>query len=191
MTIDHDDVDVVWKIVVGGAGGVGKTTILHRYVYNEFVDDMQLTVGVQFHSMHVNKNGVNVALALWDLGGQERFRFILPSYIKGSVAALILFDMGRIQTFLEVDEWAAMIRENAGVIPVVLVGTKFDTITPQEAAEMHAAGEKKAKDLGCVAYISTSSKLGYNVKETVDYMLDYLFFINTHTVSTEPVMPST
>jgi small GTP-binding protein len=174
----YHGIDRVWKIVVGGAGGVGKTTILHRYVYNEFIEDTQLTVGVQFHTMHVDKNGIKIALAIWDLGGQERFRFVLPSYVKGATAALVLFDMGRVQTFLEVNEWIDLVHSSAGNVPVVLVGTKFDTIDEKDVMKMHAAGENLAKQLGCVAYISTSAKLGYNVKETVDYLIDYLLAID-------------
>jgi len=178
MKIDHGSVDRVWKVIVGGAGGVGKTTILHRYIHNEFIEDTQLTVGVQFHTMHVEKNDMRIALAMWDLGGQERFRFILPSYVKGATAAFVLFDMGRVQTFLEAREWVDLVRASAGSVPVVLVGTKFDTIDEKDVMNMHAAGEKLAAELGCVAYISTSAKLGYNVKETVDYMIDYLLAID-------------
>ncbi len=76
--------DFIWKIVVGGQGGVGKTTILYRFIHNEFIEDTKLTVGVQFHTQALERQSRKISLVLWDLGGQDRFRFVQGDYIKGA-----------------------------------------------------------------------------------------------------------
>ncbi|MBD3187426.1 GTP-binding protein, partial [Candidatus Bathyarchaeota archaeon] len=74
--------DYTWKLIVGGMGGVGKTTFLHRYIHDKFISDTKLTVGCQFHSTVVNRHGKQIGLIIWDLGGQQRFRFIQDKYIR-------------------------------------------------------------------------------------------------------------
>ncbi len=82
-----------FKIVVGGDGGVGKTTLLHRFVTGSFEETTHMTIGVQFHNKELHIADFDVTLSVWDLGGQDRFRFILPSYVLGAKGALLLFDL--------------------------------------------------------------------------------------------------
>lgn len=168
--------DYVWKVVVGGAGGTGKTSILHRYIHDEFITDMKMTVGVQFHTQRLNRNGKIVTLSLWDLAGQNRFRFVLPNYIIGANVAMVLFDMSRVATLLEVDEWIELFRKKQPNMPIVLVGSKYDLLGEQEAIEMMEAGKKKAEKTGCVTFIATSAKMGVNVSETIEYIVDILSY---------------
>ncbi|NMC06091.1 MAG: GTP-binding protein, partial [Candidatus Lokiarchaeota archaeon] len=127
----EESADYIWKIVVAGTGGVGKTTLLHRYIHHTFLEDSKLTVGVQFHTQELVRQGMRVNMVLWDLGGQKRFRFIQGDYIKGASAAFILFDMADPLTLENArDEWISMIRRfTTASIPIVLVGTKMDLVS--------------------------------------------------------------
>ncbi|MFX0101441.1 MAG: Rab family GTPase [Candidatus Hodarchaeota archaeon] len=168
--------DYIWKISVGGAGGVGKTTLLHRYMHNEFIEDTKLTIGVQMHTQSLNRQGRKISLVMWDLGGQERFRFIQDTYIKGSRAAFVCFDMSRYATFPQVKQWVDMIRKNSSPsIPIVLVGTKMDLVTDKEdLASINESANELVKELGLMCYCPTSSKWNTNVYETIHYLVDLL-----------------
>ena len=84
---------LVLKILTAGEGGVGKTTLLHKYIKGEFLADTKMTIGVEFFLKEMNVDGFDVILQLWDFGGQERFRFLLESYVTGARGALLMFDL--------------------------------------------------------------------------------------------------
>ncbi|MBD3186929.1 GTP-binding protein [Candidatus Bathyarchaeota archaeon] len=169
--------DYIWKLVVGGQGGVGKTTILHRYIHNEFIEDTKMTIGCQFHTEALERQGRKISLVMWDLGGQDRFRFIQGEYVKGASAAFVLFDMSRYMTLEASREWIAMIRENSTPnLPIVLVGTKLDLISQAEQDTINQSAQALVNELGLTAYSATSSKLGINVYETIHYMVDLLLW---------------
>jgi len=168
--------DFIWKIAVGGQGGVGKTTILYRFIHNEFISDAKLTVGVQFHTQALERQGRKISLVLWDLGGQERFRFIQPEYVKGAVACITCFDMSRYMTLEATREWIDMFRQNAPTAPIVLVGTKLDLIDQTEQENITNSANALVAETGCIAFIPTSSKLGVNVNETIYYLVDTLLY---------------
>jgi small GTP-binding protein len=180
------DTDFVWKIVMGGSGGVGKTTILYRYVTKEFVNDTKLTVGVQFHNIpYIERHKKKLAIILWDLGGQQRFRFIMPTYVKGAAGGFIVYDMSRFETLTDTQEWINLFKEvNGQDFPVVLVGTKYDLLSDDEAKQIISDAEEVKNRDGYVAHVVTSAKLGYNVDETIQYMIDYLLMSNGVDIST-------
>ena len=167
--------DIVWKIVVGGSGGVGKTTFLHRFLTKQFLQDSKLTVGVSFRSHNLVRQGKNISLVLWDLGGQERFRFIQGTYIKGAVAGFLMFDLSRFNTMLELPQWISLIRETtSSSVPLMLVGTKLDLLEPEDLASINAEAEQFMKEYNLVGYITISSKSGENVEEAMEKMVDLL-----------------
>lgn len=168
--------EFVFKIAIGGKGGVGKTTFINRYVTNEFTSDTKMTIGVQFHIKDVEVmfegNPVNVKTVLWDLGGQQRFRFVLPSYLRGTAAALIMFDMSRFESLVETDEWLALFRDHVKPDdPIFLVGTKMDVISEDESLEIQERAIAHATSRGYSAYGFTSSASGTNVNEVMTFMI--------------------
>ena len=170
------DADLVWKLIVCGDGGVGKTTILYRFIHDEFLNDAKMTIGVQFHTQKIDRDGRKVSLVLWDLGGQDRFRFMCSDYIRGAFGAFICFDLSNVGTLNSVADWSEMIRENAPGIPIVLVGTKLDLISQDDADMIYSDAGKIVREQGLAVFVPTSSKLGINVNETIYYMVDTLAY---------------
>ena len=169
------DYDYIWKIMVVGMGGVGKTTLIHRFLYKKFLENTKLTIGVEMHTQVIPRQGRNISLVLWDLGGEERFRFIQPIYMRGASAAFVCFDMSRYATFTKVRDWVALIRDNASKsIPIVLIGTKVDLVSSPDFVRIQQEADELVKELGLMAYIPTSSKWGNNVNEAILYVVDLL-----------------
>ena len=166
-----------WKISIGGDGGVGKTTFIHKYLTHKFMSDTKLTIGIQFHYHVMERHGMKLGINLWDLGGQEQFRVMLPHYVKGSIAAFVFFDLSRYSTLLSTKKWINIMKENTtGDIPIVLVGTKLDLVDPNEIGELNQAAQKIVSDEKLQGYLVLSSKTGENVEEPVEKMVDLLLF---------------
>ncbi len=163
------------KIIVCGDGGVGKTSFLNRYVNDEFSEDSEMTKGVNFLSKKIKKNGnaFDCDLILWDLGGQDQFRFMLADCIDGAAGALFLFDMTRFNSLDRIDDWMAEITEH-GNIPVMLVGTKCDLKHLISDFLDDYASQIVQTCANCIGYIKTSAKTNHNIHDTFDYFIDIL-----------------
>jgi len=158
--------DLKYKICIFGDGGVGKTTLVNRYLTGLFKDKTEITIGADFFVKLIEINGIKVKLQIWDFAGEERFRFILPSYIIGSSGCIFMFDITRFTSFQNVDEWMNVF--NKGLqrqtldIPIIMVGGKLDrneerVVTSEVAQEMVVA--QSFSD-----YIECSSKTGQNIE---------------------------
>jgi small GTP-binding protein len=164
------------KILVGGEGGVGKTSILYRYINNGFTANMQMTIGVQLHTrVVVRDDGTKANLVFWDLSGQERFRFMLQNYCGGASGAFILFDMYEVDTLGKIEEWFQLFKSHLPKgAPIILVGTKKDLLTPEQVEQVNDAALQWCHYFGCDNYLPTSSKTGENVAAVVDMMIQIL-----------------
>jgi small GTP-binding protein len=153
----------VFKIIVAGDGGVGKTTLLRRFVNGIFDESTIETVGVDFFLKEVVFDNAKCSLQLWDLGGQERFRHLLESFIMGSRAALLLVDLTRLPKIQDILNWVNIVRLHDMNLPILLVGTKFDLKDAIAIDDESALNVKNTFNM--LDYIKISSKTGYNVDE--------------------------
>ncbi|MFW9989808.1 MAG: GTP-binding protein, partial [Candidatus Odinarchaeota archaeon] len=95
-----------FKVIIIGPGAVGKTSLLNRFVHNEFSLKYKLTIGVDFLTKTLEYEPEKfVKLHIWDIGGQEKFKFLHRSFYDGAFGALIVFDLARHQTFISMKEW--------------------------------------------------------------------------------------
>jgi small GTP-binding protein len=163
-----------FKIVVAGDGGVGKTTLLYRYVEDRFSFDTKMTIGVEiFRKTLIFDSGSSCALQIWDFSGQERFQFLVQNFVMGAKGALVLFDLTKSPRFLtRVDDWVEIVQSQNKDIPMVLVGTKADledkiTITQDAIFNLM---EKH----NFLKYYTTSSKTGLNVSEAFNLLTSKL-----------------
>jgi small GTP-binding protein len=156
----------VFKIIIAGDGGVGKTTLLYKYVNGTFVSDTTMTLGVQFHLKNASYGGENYSLQLWDLGGQDRFRFMLPFYIRGTRGAILLYDTTRMGTITTLHEWISICRSQDKNLPILLCGTKIDLVTKRSVMEDYARSFLNKMSL--FDYVEVSAKTGENVEKTFE-----------------------
>ncbi|KAL4368694.1 hypothetical protein GQ457_05G032160 [Hibiscus cannabinus] len=125
--VDHE-YDYLFKIVLIGDSGVGKSNILSRFTRNEFCLDSKSTIGVEFATRTLEVEGKTVKAQIWDTAGQERYRAITSAYYRGAVGALLVYDITKRQTFDNTVRWLKELREHAGsnIAVIMMVGNKSD-----------------------------------------------------------------
>jgi len=116
----------VLKVVVIGDGGVGKTSLVRRFVKNVFNNDYKLTIGSDFGVKKLHIDGVEVVVSIFDIGGQNQFKHIRKILYKGASGAVAVFDLSDNFTFENMKLWIEELMEVAGKIPIVIVGNKVD-----------------------------------------------------------------
>ncbi|TFF90796.1 MAG: GTP-binding protein [Promethearchaeota archaeon] len=159
--------DYTFKISLFGAGGVGKTSLAHRYLHGAFDIDTKMTMGASILVKYVNVGDKRVALQIWDFGGEENFRFLLPVYAQGSSAGILMYDISRYDTFKGIEEWLTFFKEGLSIdeqnIPLFLVGGKLDLEEKRSVSKEDA--KKKAEELKVNYFVETSAKTGKNIEE--------------------------
>lgn len=163
----------LFKVVIAGEGGVGKTSLITYKKKGEYRKDEKMTVGVNIDCYSDREfNGV---VQLWDLGGQKRFEFLHKGYTGEAHAGILVFDLSRIKTFFELEKWEQFIRQDDEEIPIILVGNKYDLVEngetegiPQE--EIEKLMEKK----DYFAYYNTSCKTGKNIDSVFERLTEKL-----------------
>jgi small GTP-binding protein len=155
------------KVLTAGDGGVGKTTLLHRFIKGEFMSDTKMTIGVGFFLETLQVKGKTVRLQFWDFGGQEQFRNVLPIYTSGATGAMLMVDLTRPDTARGLEEWVGLCRKDNSELPILLVGTKLDK-SPILVTDGLLERQVQKHDL--YGYIKTSSKTGENVHQSFQMM---------------------
>ena len=158
----------ILKILTAGEGGVGKTTLLHRYVEGQFSAETKMTIGVEFFLKEVEFDGKQCTLQLWDFGGQERFRFLLESYVLGAKGALLMFDLTRPITLDNLEQWVNICRKGDPDLPILFLGTKIDLVEDIMVDDDYAEQFQEAFDL--FDYLKISSKSGENVNRAFEML---------------------
>ncbi|KAG6419281.1 hypothetical protein SASPL_121497 [Salvia splendens] len=123
----EDDYDYLFKVVLIGDSGVGKSNLLSRFTRNEFSLESKSTIGVEFATRSLTVDGKVIKAQIWDTAGQERYRAITSAYYRGAVGALLVYDVTRHSTFESVERWLRELRDHTDPnIVVMLIGNKCD-----------------------------------------------------------------
>ena len=152
---------ILLKVITAGDGGVGKTTLLYRYIEGKFLVDTKMTIGVEFFLKELKIDGKKILLQVWDFGGQEHFRPLLSNYATGARGALLLFDLTRPSSLSRIDQWVNICRKNNPGIPIIFLGTKLDLIDVNTIRDEFALKYMEKYDF--FNYLKISSKTGKNV----------------------------
>ncbi len=160
-----EEYDYLFKSIVVGDGGVGKTALTLRFSKGFFTEDYKMTIGVDFHvktiSIDTFEGPIKCKLQLWDTGGQERFSSIRPMYYRGSLGSILVFDLTNSASFEHLPQWIEEVRANINAeIPVLLVGNKSD-LTNQRAVSIEEINNF-TRDFN-LYYMETSAKTGDGV----------------------------
>ncbi|XP_042391945.1 ras-related protein Rab11B-like [Zingiber officinale] len=122
-----DDYDYLFKVVLIGDSGVGKSNLLSRFSRNEFSLESKSTIGVEFATRTIRVDDKVIKAQIWDTAGQERYRAITSAYYRGAVGALVIYDISRNMTFDNVERWLKELRDHTdSTIVIMLVGNKAD-----------------------------------------------------------------
>lgn len=117
-----------FKIILVGDSGVGKSSILCRYVNNKFRDITDITIGVDFGVKIITINDVPIKLHIWDTAGQEQFKCITRQYFKNAIGVLLCYDVTNRQSFDNIINWLNILKEEIPNAVIKLIGTKADLI---------------------------------------------------------------
>ncbi|XP_054038967.1 ras-related protein Rab-25 isoform X2 [Rissa tridactyla] len=169
----EEDYNFVFKVVLIGESGVGKTNLLSRFTRNEFNHDSRTTIGVEFSTRTILVGDAVVKAQIWDTAGLERYRAITSAYYRGAVGALVVFDITKHQTYDVVDRWLKELYDHAEAsIVVMLVGNKTDLAqareVPMEEAKMFA-------DNNGLLFVETSALDSTNVEQAFETILKEIF----------------
>ena len=156
----------LFKIIIAGSGGSGKTTLLKRYTTGLFTGGTKMTIGVDFNISQTDTQYGKTTLQIWDFGGEDRFRSMLPDFCRGASGALMLFDPTRPKTFHELEEWMEIVRGNTKDVPLVLISSKQDLIDDGQPFSISEDSIKEFMQKNKIQYYyKVSSKTGFNVSE--------------------------
>jgi small GTP-binding protein len=156
--------EYAFKLILGGDGGVGKTSMVHRFVENSFQQDYKATIGTSIMKKECNFEGLesSVRFVIWDLAGQTQFRRIRKSYLANAEAGILVFDVTRHKTYENIQNWYEEIKEVTPKISLLLVGNKIDLEDQREVNREE--GEALAEEIE-VSYVETSAKTGENIDD--------------------------
>ncbi|KMZ63146.1 Ras-related protein RABA1f [Zostera marina] len=168
-----DDYDYLFKVVLIGDSGVGKSNLLSRFTRNEFSLESKSTIGVEFATKSIQVEEKVVKAQIWDTAGQERYRAITSAYYRGAVGALLVYDVTRHDTFENVERWLNELRDHTDVnIVIMLVGNKADL------RHLRAVTEEDAKDFAekeNTFFMETSALDSTNVEDAFTEVLTQIY----------------
>ena len=155
--------EAMYKILLLGDWSVGKTCFLMRYTENTFTDIHLSTVGIDYKLKNVKlENGEKIKIQIWDTAGQDRYKSITKSYVRGANGIILIYDVSKRKTFEGIENWVKQIKEQVSSRVVVgLVANKIDVEVRDVTTE---EGKKLGKNLN-YPYYESSAKEGINVNE--------------------------
>jgi small GTP-binding protein len=161
-----EEYDLMFKILLLGDSGVGKSSLLLRYTKHEFNVDMRSTIGVEFALKYLKIDNFQLKVQIWDTAGMERYRSITSAYYKGAKGVIIVYDICREKSFENVDKWIEDFKSKADEDAVILlIGNKNDLDDKREVNKEEA--ELKAQK-NKFAYMETSAKDNNNVDKAFE-----------------------
>ncbi|KAI8982020.1 ras family-domain-containing protein [Mycotypha africana] len=172
--ITDDEYDYLFKLVLIGDSGVGKSNLLSRFTSNEFNLESKSTIGVEFATKNLEIDNHTVKAQIWDTSGQERYRAITGAYYRGAVGALLVYDITRQSSFQNVQHWLKELRDHADPnIVIMLVGNKLDLSETSRQVSTEDGGSL-AEQEGFL-FIETSALDATNVDKAFQSIFDTIY----------------
>ncbi|XP_010864199.1 ras-related protein Rab-8B isoform X1 [Esox lucius] len=177
--------DYLFKLLLIGDSGVGKTCLLFRFSEDAFNTTFISTIGIDFKIRTIELNGKRVKLQIWDTAGQERFRTITTAYYRGAMGIMLVYDICNEKSFENIKNWIRNIEEHASSdVEKMILGNKCDMTDRRQVSRER--GEKLAIDYG-VKFLETSAKSSLNVEEAFYTVArDIMDSLDSKTSDTDP-----
>ena len=161
------DYQYIFKLILIGNSGVGKSSILQRYMNKTFEESYKCTIGVDFLMKSVEVKGKTVKLQLWDTAGQEKYKSMVASYYRGANVALVVFDITSRSSFESLPLWIENYYKNGPEQKnIILIGNKKDMADQRQVTQEEA---EEFSETNNMIYFETSAKEGDNV----DYVFNF------------------
>ena len=169
----EEDYDYLFKIVLIGDSGVGKSNLLYRFTRNEFNLESKTTIGVEFSQKNVQIEGKGIRAQIWDTAGQERYRAITSAYYRGALGALLVYDVCKAETFESLGRWLKELKDHTDAqTTIMLVGNKSDLRHLRAVKTEEAAAFAQKNKL---AFIETSALENNNVSQAFENTLEQIY----------------
>lgn len=173
--------DYLYKIVLIGDTGVGKSNLLSRFTRDEFNLESKSTIGVEFATKSVQTEGRVIKAQIWDTAGQERYRAITSAYYRGAVGALLVYDISKRTSFENVERWLTELRDHAERnIVVLLVGNKSDLKHLRSVRQEEATSYAEREGL---AFMEASALDATNVDEVFHKILTEIYHLRSDQIA--------
>ena len=167
----------MFKLIIIGDTGVGKSCLLSRVMDNEFKEEHNVTIGVEFGSFVVKIDSKIVKLQIWDTAGQESFRSITRIFYRGAHCVFLTYDVTRDDTFLDIIDWLKEAKQHSNPdILLYLIGNQADLEDDRQVTKDRAIEFQKANKID--AFFETSAKTGSNVEEVFALAAKQLFAVH-------------
>ncbi len=156
----------VFKVLVVGEGGSGKTSLIDRIVNQRFQGNYLMTIGVNVSSKELNIDSLKLNLQFMDIGGQDKFEPLRGVFYKGAKAAILVFDLTRYLTWQKIYKWNDEINDYCGNIPRILLGNKKDLETKSGAL----CDKEEIETFTCenqIKYYETSALENINIESAL------------------------
>ncbi|KAI8645350.1 P-loop containing nucleoside triphosphate hydrolase protein [Parasitella parasitica] len=176
MTIDQEEssYDYVFKLIVVGDSGVGKTNLLGRFAHDTFDFASKSTIGLDLTVKNMDIKGKRVRAQIWDTAGQERYRSITKRYYRGAVGALLVYDITKRESFESLGRWLNELKINEAHPDsmVMLVGNKSDLEPQREVSQEEALNYSK---INGIMFMETSALESTNVQKAFESLIHTIF----------------
>ncbi len=159
--------DYIFKICLLGYYGVGKTSLVYRWIENRFSKDFKSTLGVNLLKKKLTIDGNSISVQIWDLGGQDSYQNLRKLYIEGAQGALAVFDVTNRTSFSVLSEWITSFKDLRPDAPILLIGNKIDL-------DDIAVKEEEVKAFASqnhMEHMFTSAKTGHQVEDAFQELI--------------------
>ena len=157
-----------YKMCIFGDGGVGKTTLINRYISGKYSEDFRMTIGVDFYTKNIEIQDIRVNLQIWDFAGEQQFKNLLPNYVIGASGGIYMYDISRFYSVTHIEEWINLLNKapdrREEKLPILLVGGKKDLALKGKRVVEESYASELGKKFGVIDFIECSSKTGENVE---------------------------
>ena len=174
MSQNNDEENLSFKLITLGNAGVGKTSILQRYLYDKFNINSESTIGIELsYKEIISENNESVTLKIIDTCGQEKYRSLSKSYFKNTDGVLFVFDLSNNESFKEITDWIKLFNENHNgkeKVPKCLVGSKCDLEKKVTDDKIKEVSQKYN-----LHYYETSAKDNFNINKLFEDMSKILY----------------
>ena len=159
---------VRYKMCIFGDGGVGKTTLVNRYLSGKYSEDFKMTIGVDFYTKNISVQGINVSLQIWDFAGEHQFKNLLPNYVIGASGGIYMYDISRFYSMTHLEDWLKLLNKapdkQGERMPILLVGGKKDLERENKRVIDNSYAFEQGQKFGAFDFFECSAKTGENVE---------------------------